>query len=296
MVACFLAHGCGCAIGQPAADLKFEVAPVRLSGPLPPNVTSWVPYRGGPGTSDPRRVTYTRVTMKQILLPAFGLQEDQVKGPDWVFLNDPASKETYTIAATLPAGTIQEQLNVMMQNLLKERFRLACHMEKKQFDKYQLIVAKSGPKLKNAAPADGPPPQPNAPGVPGVTIEKDGFIKLPAGHPGIQGIEKDGVGRVTARMSTTAELIPMLKKPVGSRHIEDKTGLTGKYDFKLEYAVAPNSHDAGQTADHPIETAADPVPSIFTALEQQLGLKLVKAKTLLDLLVIDHMDRVPTAN
>jgi len=232
--------------------------------------------------------------MKVILLRAFGLDEDQVKGPEWVLDDRFSSAGTYTILANVPPGTTKEQVNVMMRGLLKERFKLVYHVEKKQFDAYQLTVAKGGPKLRDAVGADGPLP-PNAPGVPGIILDKDGFRKLPAGSPDIAGVDDNGITRMTARMSTIADLITMLKRPVGSRHIIDKTGLAGMYDFKMQYA-ATGSRNEGQPAPGPVDNVSDPAPDVFAALERQLGLKLVKTKALLDLMVIDHIDKVPIEN
>jgi uncharacterized protein (TIGR03435 family) len=93
-----------------------------------------------------------------------------------------------------------------------------------------------------------------------------------------------------------ADLITTLKRPAGSRHIVDKTGLTGTYDFKMDYAAAASSRDAGQALTGPIGSVSDPAPGVFAALEKQLGLKLVKTRALLDFMVIDHIDKVPIDN
>ena len=117
-----------------SAQLVFEVASVRPSGPPPPNGLSQPPLgtiSGGPGTSDPGRITYSRVPIRLILLPAFGLQADQIKGPDWVLDDNFYSSSRFDLVAKVPPGTTKEQANAMMQNLLKERFKLAFHMGKR---------------------------------------------------------------------------------------------------------------------------------------------------------------------
>lgn len=278
---------CSPALAQTTAgNLKFEVASVRPSGSFPRNTAPPLgTISGGPGTSDPGRITYSRVPMRLILAPAFGLQSDQIKGPDWVLDDNSYSAQRYDIVAKVPPGATKEQATVMMQNLLKERFKLSFHIEKKDFDVYQLTVAKGGPKLKDAAKADGPPPPPNAPGPP--PLDKEGFRMLPAGRTDMVGVGGgDGHMRMTARMMTTTELLSRLGAQLSanrSSHVVDKTGLTGKYDFRLEYSMAGLPAFAGQ----PQAPLDSPAPDLPSALEKQLGLKLEKTKAPLDVLVID---------
>jgi uncharacterized protein (TIGR03435 family) len=184
----------------------------------------------------------------------------------------------------------------MMQNLLKERFKLAFHREKKDFDVYQLTVAKGGPKLKDAAKADAPFVL-DKDGY--RQLDKDGFRKLPAGYSAMVGVGTGGIMRTTARMMTTAEFLYNLGFALASgrtSHVVDKTGLTGKYDFRLQYSMAALPAFAGQPGVGPGDAPSDPAPDLFAALEKQLGLKLVKTKAPLDLLVIDHIERVPAGN
>jgi uncharacterized protein (TIGR03435 family) len=255
---------------------------------------------GGPGTSDPTRINYKWILVRRLLMTAFGVPLDQISGSDWVM----GPNARFEIVANVTPGATKDQTKEMLLNLLKERFHLTFHREKKDFDMYALVVGKGGPKLKEAASADGTlPPRPESGTLaPTPVLDRDGFPQLPAGRTGAQGITRNGVTRITARMETAEGLARMLRGSLrGGVRTEDHTGLTGKYDFRLEFskespgpmgrsglAVAP----PGAAAD----VASDAAPDLFSALEKQLGLKLEKSKIQLDVVVIDHFDRKPTEN
>jgi uncharacterized protein (TIGR03435 family) len=273
---------------QSQTPLTFEAASIRVADSEPPRRP--IPARGdilgGPGTDDPSRITYTWVTMSSILDRAFGLRNDQILNvPGW------ADNERFDLRATLPAGTTKEQVQEMMQNLLKERFHLAFHRTQKEFVSCDLVVANGGPKLKEAAPPDGPLP-PRTRRAPAV-LDRDGFPILPPGYTDGLAVPSNGVMRQTYRMGTIdAVRGVLLFGSTECTNITDKTGLTGKYDFRLEHATRPR---AGRPIDQ-AGTASDPAPDLATAVEQQLGLKLVKSIVKLDIVVIDHLDRQPTEN
>jgi uncharacterized protein (TIGR03435 family) len=272
------------AFGQEAAP-AFEVASVRVAGREPPRRP--MPARGdilgGPGTDDPTRITYTWVTMSSVLVEAFGFGGDQILNmPEW------AGAERFDLRAIVPNSATKKQVQEMMQNLLKERFHLAFHRTQKEFVSCDLVVAKGGSKLKEAAAPDGTPPR--APRTPAV-LDRDGFPVLPPGYNDGQRVPSNGVMRGTYRMEPMHVVRFLLATGrTGCSQITDKTGLTGKYDFRLEYAAG-----AARPADL-ADTPSDPAPDLATAVEQQLGLKLVKAHVKLDMVVIDHLDRQPTEN
>jgi uncharacterized protein (TIGR03435 family) len=284
---------------QTSTPLRFEVASVRPAGLKAPysGIAAAGDVRGGPGTSDPTRMTFTWVLVRKLLMNAFSLPLDQISGSDWVMGQD----ARFDISAIVPAGATKEQANEMLLNLLKERFHLTYHSEKKNFDLYALNVAKGGPKLRAAAPAAGPLPDAPRPGtiVTPAPVDRDGFPQLPAGRPGFQGKTENGVNRWTFRMETPQQLLSALQFALSPSRTVDKTGLTGTYDFTLEFSSAglpgPMGRGFGVT---PAGEAGQPdaAPDLFTALEKQLGLKLEKSKTQLDVIVIDHMDKVPTEN
>src|SRR5665213_804354 len=103
--------------------------------------------QGGPGTGDQTRFTYARASLQNLLIRAYGVQTDQISAPDWV--KDSSDDRTvYTVTAAVPPGTSKEQFNVMLQNLLAERFHLTLHHESKEFPGYDLVVAEGDPKIK----------------------------------------------------------------------------------------------------------------------------------------------------
>jgi len=275
--------------------LNFEVASVRAADSKPPYtpIPAAGVTKGGPGTEDPGRISYTWVLVRRLLMDAFGLPLDQISGSDWVMGQD----ARFDIAATVPQGATKDQLKEMLLNLLKDRFHVTYHADKKDFDVYTLVLAKGGSKLKDAAPADGALPPPPVPGTRAVAAprDRDGFPILPAGRSNAQGHTEKGVSRLTFRMSTPATLLGFLGLSLGSARTVDQTGLTGKYDFQIEFSQLglPGIGGRGGLA---VDDISDPAPDLFAALEKQLGLKLEKSKTKLDIVVIDHMDRQPTEN
>jgi uncharacterized protein (TIGR03435 family) len=289
----------GLCLAQTPAPPEFEVASVRAASSTPPYrpILAAGDIKGGPGTADPTRMTFTWVVVRRLLMTAFALPLDQISGSDWVMGQD----ARFDISANVPAGATTEQTNEMLLNLLKDRFHLAYHREKKDFDVYTLVVAKGGLKLKDAALPDGPPPEAPQPGtrVVAAPVDRDGFPQLPAGRANAQGRSQNGVELVTFRMSTPQTLLSMLQFALMPSRTVDKTGLTGKYDFTLRYSQAglPGPMGKRLSAAPPGDAdLSDSAPDLFTALEKQLGLKLEKSRTQLDVIVVDHMDKQPTEN
>jgi uncharacterized protein (TIGR03435 family) len=285
-----------------AADSKaaFEAASVKPAGPRVPGEMGGI--RGGPGTDDPGRITASRATLSDLLARAYDVWLDQISGPAW--LNDRLAY-TYRIDATLAPNTTMEQFRLMLQNLLAERFHLRLHHETKTRPGYELVVASGGPKLKEWDPAASA-----APGKPGV--DGNGFPTLPPGAA-VRFVMPMGGGAAAIRM-THRETMAMFCRGLGNNinmsngtptgpqaRVVDKTGLTGTYEFTLEFAGTVGmmpSAPAGSEPGTPL--ASDPTggaPDIFTAVEKQLGLKLVKVKDVpVDILIVDNADKVPTAN
>jgi len=234
--------------------------------------------RGGPGTADTGRIIFTNVTLMSVLLRAYDVKPYQATGPDWL------SSERYDITATIPPGATKEQFDLMLQRLLAERFHLALHHETKELQGYELIRGRTA-KLK---PSDevGPDVQPTeAP-----KTDANGFPQLLA--PGLVMLEgvrgTTVVSFLTARAQPLSALVEMLSKEF-RLPVTDRTGLTGKFDFTLEFAPqAP--------AALPPDTTAESAPNLISAIPQQLGLRLVPKKIPVDILIIDRADKIPTEN
>jgi uncharacterized protein (TIGR03435 family) len=297
-------------------NLKFEVASVRAVDPVAPNTNGGFRFSGGPGTKDPERIRYTQAPLFQILARAFRMQADQIIGPDWV--TQPYGAERFEVLANVPPGATQEQVSSMMQNLLKERFHLAYHMEKRNLDGYELVVAKGGPKLKNADLSGDP--FVSTPGEPEKTYKgDDGYPNPPVGYGNAIGVSETssmnaylpvktgGAFRLTPpngflgvlagarlviwrfgmRGVTVPEFVGWLQELTGIAHLADHTGLTGQYDIKLRVSNGGSAGDG---------EASEPAPDIFEALEKELGLKLQKTKAPVDVMVIEHIDKTPVEN
>ena len=295
-----------------SARLEFEVASVKPAD-LPPLGTPIAgTMSGGPGTNDPGRIAYERVSLQRVFTVAYSVGKDQIIGPRWI------DSDRFTIVAKIPMGATQEQVKVMLQNLLMGRFRLALHHETKDFLVYQLTIAKNGPKLKrsiddrdagsapSAAPASSPSPALNGGSASSAATDKNGFLQLPSGKRASGGSMTNGEARMTFRDYTISDLVGYLSLQLGTVRITDKTELTGKYDFTLFHstegtifgrggtlAPSPTPTDQGTT---PIAGDSGGGPTLPVALEKQLGLKLETTTTPLDVIVIDHVIKVPTEN
>jgi uncharacterized protein (TIGR03435 family) len=176
----------------------------------------------------------------------------------------------------LPNEEQQRQRGLMVQSMLEERFGLKTHVETKRGPVYELVVAKGGPKMKEGD-------------------ANSGSIKGPDGKP-VQGVSlrMRAMGKVEAQGLGMGQLANFLSQaPVGlGRLVEDKTGLMGKYNFALDWAPEPGLGATGGPISLPAPAAdgADG-PSIFTALEEQLGLRLEPGTAMVDVLVVDHIEQ-----
>lgn len=171
---------------------------------------------------------------------------------------DHSDDHRFLINAKVPADASPEQFRQMLQNLLAERFMLQLHRDKKEMPMFQLVVLKGGPKFKESA--DEPP--------------KDVAEKSPKMPP--------DSGRLPARKWTMERFAKWLEF-YAEGPVTNATGLKGEYDFVLWWSF--------DTLDNP-----DAGPGILTALQLQLGLKLEPRKGPVEVLVIDHAEKIPTGN
>ncbi|MDR3700045.1 MAG: TIGR03435 family protein [Candidatus Sulfopaludibacter sp.] len=248
-------YGAACA-QTPDARAKFEVASVKPAGPS--EQTGGPRRAGGPRSPDPTRFVCDRCTLSDMLVSAFHILPDQISGPVWL------DGDRFTINAKVPPGTTPEQLRLMQQNLLEERFNLKWHREAKQASVSELAIAKGGPKMK---PSTG---EPAGSQEPGASIEPN--------------------GRVSARYANLSmeEFAAILSRLV-RQPVTNATGLTAKYDFTLSWAMEGMALPGSAPS-------SDSGPTIFAALQEQLGLKLEQKKGPVDRIVIDHIDKAPSEN
>jgi uncharacterized protein (TIGR03435 family) len=287
-----------------AAAIVFAVlattAPAQSSPPLPPpppGVPVQMPDRSDPSIKIPQfdvisvkpskdnrtRVQFTpdgmrgtAVTTQFLLFEGFGgINQNQVIGePSWS-TTDGFDIEAKVAAADLPtmAKMTFEQRRTMFQQILADRFKLVAHHEMRELPIYELIIGKSGSKLKESVPDDPASTTPRRKGM------------------------MFGPGKVTATDGSLSMFITALSRQLG-RIIVDKTGLTGNYDFTLEWTPDEGGPPQSKPQDGSTPSAAnapDPGASVFTAIQEQLGLKLESTKGPVDVVVIDHIEK-PTEN
>jgi uncharacterized protein (TIGR03435 family) len=279
----------------------FEVAVVKPTGPA----TSWTTHvgiEGGPGTHDPGRISYAHLTLRTLLWSAYDVTDYQISGPAWL------GSERYDIVATVPRDASKEQVAVMLQELLADRFQLVLHREKRDLAVYALIIGNKDSKLKpsqeaavtdDSSPADAPGSQPPISGARRAKLKQDkyGFSELPAGLRGRTAMERiAGNQRLTAyRLSMERLAVDWLATEMG-RPVVDNTGLKGDYDFTLTFRTdktrpVGSPGGAGNAGRNTPEA-----PDIFAAIQEQLGLKLESRRLPVDVLVVDMANKVPTDN
>ena len=237
-LAVFLLAASG-ALAQPA-PLAFEVASIKPSASSDGRSNDVINDGG---------VVLTNVTLRQCVEAAYGIQDAELVGPDWL------ETARFDIRAKPPAIHPKEYLQPMLKTLLEERFQLAAHHETRTIPVYALVTGKDGLKIKEVEPGEG---RTNTSG--------SRFI-----------------GTKVTMKRLTQFLSRMLDRPV-----VDQTGTKAVFDIDLHYAWEE------VTATAPKETSN--APSIFKALQEQLGLKLQSEKLPVEVVVIDHIERVPTGN
>jgi uncharacterized protein (TIGR03435 family) len=262
---------------------------------MTPGMPMRVGQTGGPGSPDPGRATWTNMSLRNLVMQAYNLRPYQLTGPQWL------DSSRFEVTVKIPEGTTREQFRLMLQSMLEERFKLTFHNESKEMPIYELVVAKNGPKLKEAAPPpapnpDGPPAGPPAArpfGPP--KIGADGFpVLAPDQRQGM--IMMNGKARSRSSNQTLDQVAGLLSGQVG-RPVTNATGLTGKYDYEIFWAsegsvrAAPPSSEAGAPA-----ASEESGPTIFMAVQEQLGLKLVEKKGPVQVMVVDHLEKSPTEN
>lgn len=267
------------AVASLAAAQTFDVASVKQAAPDGRSA-----MKGGPGSSDPGQITYSKVTLKSLLLKAYGIGWYQLAAPSWV------EEAKYDIVAKVAPGTTREQLQSMLQSLLAERFRLVVHRETKELPIYALIVGKNGPKLKVSA-TEPDAESTEGPAVSSVSLGKDGLPVMPAGYKGhILGMTVAGKTMFRAQGETLKDFAKMLTDML-DRPVFDLTNLTEKYDFGIAWSVEQTFERESN-----LPPGLEPGPDLFTAFQSQLGLKLEPRRMPVEMVVVDSVERAPTAN
>lgn len=275
-----------------AQTAQFEVASVRPSAPPGPE-------RMDVGVHiDGQQVRITALNLKDYISAAYKVKLYQIEGPEFM------GSERFDITGKVPAGASGDQVPEMLKSLLADRFKLKAHMEKKDFPVYVLVVAKGGLKMKESAPldpdADAPGEKPKGPAVNVTGGGGRGGVHIEYGHGSFFTMADNKFIARKLPMSSFVEVLARFEdKPV-----VDMTGLTGSYDFDLEFtqedymamlmrsAIAAGVNLPPEALRMMSGASGD---SLLSALDK-LGLKLENRKSPLDMLVVDHIEKAPTEN
>ncbi len=237
------------------ANPSFEVATIKPSRPDEPGKMFRV-------VGD--RFATVNTTLMDLVTFAYDVQQKQVEGgPSWM------DSEKFDIDAKpdvpgVPSGV---QLKDMVKKLLADRFQLKFHKDSKEMSAYVLTVAKGGPKM----------------------------TKNESDPKGLPGLFFQGLGILTVRNATMGNFAALMQSAVLDRPVVDRTGLTGKWDFLLKWTPDESQFGGMGIKVPPPSNEADAPPPLFTAMPEQIGLKLEAAKTQVDVMVLDHVE-LPSAN
>jgi uncharacterized protein (TIGR03435 family) len=285
-----------------AQDFAFEVASIKPSQTVTPAMMQSGTLHLGMRV-DASRVDIGNYSLGQLIGAAYEVKPYQISGPDWI-----VSGQRFDVVANLPAGSNKDQIPWMLQKLLAERFKLAVHDDSKELPVYQLVIGKKGLRLKESDSQE-PDSSSSGPSVSGSsnakvtqgrggsTITYGGGVEqkmsmLPDGKSMRFELSRIDMARLAGWIS------PMLDKPV-----VDNTGLTAKYDLQLDLPLqdvlsGSRAVGWGGPADAPrsnATSASDPGGTIFSAFET-LGLKFDTRKMAIKVVVVDHVERMPTPN
>jgi len=222
---------------------EFEVASIK------PNKSE-----GGPSSvrATQNEVILENTSLRKCIATAYGVGEDRdyaLTAPDWMRF------QKFDIIAKFAPGTPRPQLQVMLQNMLEDRFHVKLHRETKQISVYALVVGANGSKLHESA----------------------------TGASGQVSMSNSSIVGKASPMQSLADHLSNAALQL-DRPVIDQTGLKGNYDFKLEW-----------TPDRVLNPDAV-APSLFTAVQEQLGLKLEPRKAPVEIIVVDSADKAPTEN
>lgn len=237
------------------APTTFEVATIKPSDPNRP---------GKVFTVKGREVITINTTLSDLIGMAYNLHTRQVSGgPSWM------ESDKYDVNGVPQAEGVPstEQLRGLIQSLLKDRFKLTTHFEKRDLPAYALTVASGGHKLTQNTT--------NPNGLPGL------FFK--------------GLGNLPARNATMGDFARVMTQAVLDRPVVDRTGLQGRFDFTLSWT--PDESQFRSMGVNVPAPSGDPnaPPSLFTAIQEQLGLRLESVNAPVDVMVIDRVER-PSEN
>jgi uncharacterized protein (TIGR03435 family) len=314
-----LAAGIAAAVCLQAQDkpagLAFEVASIKPARNIQEQALSGKLHVGM--KIDGARVDIGAMSIADLLQFAYKVKVFQISGPDYM------KSERFDILAKLPDGAKEDQVPEMVQALLADRFKLQMHREMKEHSTFALVVAKGGPKLKDAPPdpvtTEEPPKEEKGAmvmdtGQGKVSIKQDGRggAIVNGGKNGISKVSmENGVMHMEMSKVKMADFAEALSRFVGQT-VVDLTELKGNYQVAIDIGMEemmkaarsagvnvpmPPAAAAGAGADgKPGDAASEPTEGSLFASLQRMGLKLESRKAPMDTIVVDHVEKAPTEN
>lgn len=272
---------------------SFEVATIK-----PANSGDFIPSKSTPAESRTINVTTRNLIEQAYRIPwTPGFNDRVLGGPGWIDSNryDIDARIDESLSAALekmPNDQRREQTSLMMQSLLADRFKLKVHFELRELPVFALAVAKGGPKLTPArelAPSTEEGQSPASVAFPprAENMRKGIFVSY-----------SGRLAEMTSKGEPLDDLVQWLAgySEIGGRTVVNQTGLTGTYNFKLLWTrERPTTQGPEGGQQGPVPSADADGPSLFTALHEQLGLKLVPTKGPVEVLIVDHIE-LPSAN
>ncbi len=260
----------------PSSATAFEVAVVKLS-------PADAPGRAQGMKVDKAQFVARHESLKTLILWAYRVKNDQVIGPEWldtVYLD---------IEAKMPDEAKEDQARLMLQTLLADRLKMAVHRENREQPIYALVVGKNGLKMKEqesiAEPNTTPTPGSTTVGLPGEELRLSQTRNSSTLSGGGVKMTRDRNG-MHVEASQVAALVGFLPEMV-ERPVVDKTNLKGSYAIRLDISMDEMMHGA--------QDPGGPETAFLNAVEK-LGLKLEPQKGLIEALVVDHIERMPSEN
>jgi uncharacterized protein (TIGR03435 family) len=241
-----------------AATPEFEVAsvkPLQINDPAETIDNHMPSLNVEPG----RSLNFANITLRDLIMLAYGVGAPQISGPESI-------RNRYNVVAKVPADAKKDQVPLMLQQLLADRFKLQLHREQKTIQIFALELGKGGPKMQAVAEGDNGPA-----GCDRSFAERPGATLAAECH------RLDSL----AIAQQAQALAPGYFR---DGPIIDMTGLKGTYNFKLEWVTRAEANNGSEG------------PTMFNAVQDQLGLKLSPRKQAVEILVIDQVEKQPTAN
>jgi uncharacterized protein (TIGR03435 family) len=268
-----------------APATSFEIASVKKSAP-PGSGPTMIRVGARQGERWLADNATLRALIRSAYAPRYQMEGQIVGGPGWL------DTDRFDIVGTMRASTSADEMRAMVQALLADRFKLVVHTETRELPVYALVLARADGRL-------GPAMRPTVDCDALRAAQQKGEAPTPPRAQGATGQCRTAMmfgptSRLESGGVTTAQLVSNLSQSTG-RPVLDRTGLNGFYELKLEFAAEPGAMTAFGPAGAPASAAPVDAPSLFSAIQDQLGLKLEPRREPMDVLVIERAEQ-PTEN